>query len=144
MPVQRALAEEKEGEGSTPVTQRHLSLDDLLSQCKHYSGNVRRDAFAGIRELALRYPDLPVPNFGRVFGVIVAAIVDEDAIARSGLLATFQTLLPLIPAPVFTPFVKLYMVIARDGHNCGVAQRKLTHVRVSVGLRDDGHVTYEP
>ncbi len=39
MPTQKSVNEEKAG---VAVTHRHLSLDDLLMQIKHYSPNVRK------------------------------------------------------------------------------------------------------
>lgn len=94
LPSQSILESKSE---DTPLTRRRLSLDDLITQLKHYNSGTRKDALLGMRELLSSNLHLIELHLVLIVTACTRAIADEDAGVRKGLLAFFAWLLPIIP-----------------------------------------------
>lgn len=79
---------------SEPTTKRKLSLDDLLTQLKHYSPSTRRDALSGLRELLTAHPALLLPALPRLLTSTARLISDDDQSVRKALLSLLSYILP--------------------------------------------------
>ena len=69
-----------EGKGAA-VTQRGLSLPELLGQCAHYSERVRKDALDGIAELLQAHPEALVASAATVVEKVAERLVDREKVA---------------------------------------------------------------
>jgi hypothetical protein len=106
MPVQ-SIAEDKSGK---LVNQRNLSLEDLLTQLKHYNATVRKDAVLGLRDLLAEYPQLIALNLSAIAQAVVPLILDDERNVRRSLVTWLTSLLPQMNKNSLAPFMPLFMV----------------------------------
>eukprot|EP00899_Mesostigma_viride_P008025 jgi/Mesvir1/17223/Mv07637-RA.1 len=98
---QQTLGEEK-GEA---VTQRNLTLKELLGQLGHYNPKVRRDALDGLKELLLQHPAVLHTSIGPIIEKTAERMSDPEAGVRASLRTLLQTaVLPSVPPEVMSPF----------------------------------------
>eukprot|EP00965_Chrysotila_dentata_P197003 6177944-Pleurochrysis_carterae.AAC.3 len=76
------------------LSQRKLTLGELLTQTRHYSGDVRRDALKGMVELFTRHPAVLLPHTAELLAGVVPMISDEDAGVRRTVLQLFGSVSP--------------------------------------------------
>ncbi|KAJ1821728.1 rRNA processing protein [Coemansia sp. RSA 2675] len=91
---------------------RNLTLKDLLSQLRHYSTPIRKDAVAGLADLLARYPEIIRAELGPIIEGSVRLIVDNDPAVRRALLKLYSSLLPELPSRDLAPFVPLIVIFA--------------------------------
>jgi len=77
-----------------PTTHRNLTMGELLSQLKHYSGDVRHDALQGMHELLSRLPS--PPNAAEMLDGVLPLFVDVSANVRKAALGVLRLVLPPI------------------------------------------------
>ncbi|KAJ2753993.1 rRNA processing protein [Coemansia pectinata] len=91
---------------------RNLTLKDLLSQLRHYSTPIRKDAVAGLADLLARYPEIIRAELGPIIEGSVRLIVDNEPAVRRILLKLYSSLLPELPPRDLAPFVPLIVIFA--------------------------------
>ncbi|KAJ2745540.1 rRNA processing protein [Coemansia sp. BCRC 34301] len=94
---------------------RNLTLKDLLSQLRHYSTPIRKDAVAGLADLLARYPEIIRAELGPIIEGSVRLIVDNEPAVRRGLLKLYAGLLPELPTRDLAPFVPLVVIFVCSG-----------------------------
>lgn len=97
------------------VNKRNLSLQDLLSQCAHYNANVRKEAVLGMKDLFSLHPQSLGSSLARLFDKVFDLISDEDLYVRQAIRTLFEFLLPLIPARLMQPYMKLFVIYLTNG-----------------------------
>ncbi|TFK41082.1 hypothetical protein BDQ12DRAFT_678857 [Crucibulum laeve] len=97
---------------SAPTTKRRLTFEDLLSQLKHYSPGIRKDAVLGLRELLDANWELLESCLTSLINATVRIIGDDDAGVRKVLLAFYGWLLPRIPIEDLLPHSPLLLLFA--------------------------------
>ncbi|KAJ3568803.1 hypothetical protein NP233_g5483 [Leucocoprinus birnbaumii] len=95
---------------STPTTKRKLTLDDLLSQMKHYSPSVKKEALLGLTELLEAHWNLVRQNLSQLMNQLARIIGDEDAGVRKQLLTFFSWMLPRISKEDLLPHASTLML----------------------------------
>lgn len=83
---------------------KFCSLQELLTQCQHYSISVRHDALMGLRELLTSYPDLIKSHLAVVLERAASMFIDKDAVVRQAVFRLLKTVLPLISERQITSF----------------------------------------
>ena len=112
-----------EGKGAA-VTQRGLSLPELLGQCAHYSERVRKDALDGIAELLQAHPEALVASAATVVEKVAERLVDREKVARDAARAALRLgVLPALGPRGLAPFAPALIL------HVGAA---LTHVHPAV------------
>ena len=92
------------------VTSCHQLVQELLSQCGHYNDKVRRDAIAGLAELAQAHPAEARRHATQLMGAAAECIGDSDSRVRTALRdALSSAIFPALGAPALGPFVPLLM-----------------------------------
>ncbi|KAJ2506150.1 rRNA processing protein [Coemansia sp. RSA 2052] len=94
---------------------RNLTLKDLLSQLRHYSTPIRKDAVAGLADLLARYPEIIRAELGPIIEGSVRLVVDNEPAVRRSLLKLYSGLLPELPPRDLAPFVPLVVIFACSG-----------------------------
>ncbi|CAG8600609.1 8604_t:CDS:10 [Paraglomus brasilianum] len=89
---------------------RNLTLNDLVTQLRHYSANVRKDALLGLKDLFNRYPQILPGSLSLVINAIVKLLVDEDATLRRILLSFMNEFIPMLSESDFRPFLPLLII----------------------------------
>eukprot|EP00741_Cyanophora_paradoxa_P025730 tig00000388_g24829.t1 len=107
------------------VNQRKLNLADLLSQSKHYSPNVRRDALFGLKDLLERHPGAMAGHVGAVLEALCERVADPEASVRHALRVAFAHVAGLLDEAQVGPFAGLLVV-----HLCS----GMTHIAERVRL----------
>lgn len=107
------------------VTQRNLSLTELLGQSTHYSPKIRKDALSGLVELLQSHPTELHHHASKIIHILAERITDADKPVR----ATLKDLLSNTVLPILTdngkdsqavaPFIPLLMA-----HTCAA----MTHL----------------
>lgn len=115
MPHSSILKASKEERGL--VTQRNLSLDELLVQTRHVNAGVRKEALAGLRELITDHGVMLRVRMSDILGRAVELLLDSDQGTRQAL----QDLLR-------TAFQQINEVRAGRHTCCRVAATRLTLV----------------
>ncbi|ORX63215.1 hypothetical protein DM01DRAFT_1331283 [Hesseltinella vesiculosa] len=92
------------------TTSRNLTLTDLLSKLKHYSGNVKKDGLSGMQELLGKHPELIVTSLGEIVKGIVKLFIDSDRDVRKALHKFLQETFANIEKVEIVPFVPLLLV----------------------------------
>ncbi|KNC82585.1 hypothetical protein SARC_05136 [Sphaeroforma arctica JP610] len=117
----QALGEDK-GVGTN---QRNLSLKELLGQLRHYNGNVRKDAVAGMKDLFQRHPDILPSELAIIIEKISPLVLDGDSSVRQALQSLFTHILQSMPTERVRPFFPVPMVYLRSA---------MTHVREDISV----------
>lgn len=89
---------------------RNLTLKDLMSQLRHYSTPVRKEAVLGLADLIERYPEILKAELGPVVEGSARLIVDNEPPVRRALLRFYSSVLPDLPAQDLAPFVPLLVI----------------------------------
>ncbi|CAG8653340.1 3912_t:CDS:2, partial [Paraglomus occultum] len=89
---------------------RNLTLNDLVTQLRHYSANVRKDALLGLKDLFNRYPQILPASLSLVINTIVRLLVDEDATLRRILLSFMNEFIPILSENDFRPYLPLLII----------------------------------
>jgi hypothetical protein len=89
MPHSSILRASKEERGL--VTQRNLSLDELLVQTRHVNAGVRRDALVGLRELISEHGAMLRVRMSDILGRAVELLLDSDQATRQALQELLKT-----------------------------------------------------
>ncbi|KJE96780.1 hypothetical protein CAOG_07050 [Capsaspora owczarzaki ATCC 30864] len=111
-----------------PITERGLSVGELLVQLRHYSPTVRKDAAFGLKELVLQYPYAMVNRASQLSAITersVELISDVEGPVRRAVLGFLQALVARIDEEKMRPFFPLFMV-----HTCSA----MTHIRDDIRL----------
>ncbi|MFT7816250.1 testis-expressed sequence 10 protein [Arapaima gigas] len=101
------LPEQLKKDGSTPTTQRQLSIKDLFSQLHHYSGGVKQGALVGLRELLLQNPHLLEQHLSSVLSEVAAVFTDKEPPVRSAAVRLLRFVAQCVPAERVAPFFPL-------------------------------------
>ncbi|KAF9015275.1 hypothetical protein BDQ17DRAFT_30792 [Cyathus striatus] len=109
LPTQ-SIASEKDG--STPVTKRRLTFDDLILKLKHYSPGVRRDALLGLQELLTDHLDMLESCLTVLLTGVIRMLNDEDSSVRKGLLSFLSWLFPRIPSEDISAHAPMLLLFA--------------------------------
>ncbi|KCV69698.1 hypothetical protein H696_04105 [Fonticula alba] len=86
------------------VTEKNLTLTDLLQQLKHYSHLVRKEALVGILDLQQMYPDRVQAHLGPLLDSLFPLVLDESRGVRRNLVALLDVLFAAISAHSMSPF----------------------------------------
>lgn len=89
MPHSSILKASKEERGL--VTQRNLSLDELLVQTRHVNASVRREALVGLRELITEHGVMLRVRMSDILGRAVELLLDSDQGTRQALQDLLRT-----------------------------------------------------
>lgn len=89
MPHSSILKASKEERGL--VTQRNLSLDELLVQTRHANAGVRREALVGLRELISEHRLMLRVRMSDILGRAVELLLDSDQGTRHALQDLLRT-----------------------------------------------------
>ena len=92
------------------VTQRNLSLDELLVQTRHVNAGVRRDALGGLRELISQHGAMLRVRMSDILGRAVELLLDSDQATRQALLLLLGTAFQQISERIIDPFLELLVV----------------------------------
>ncbi|KAG2216970.1 hypothetical protein INT45_011876, partial [Circinella minor] len=92
------------------TTRRNLTLTDLVTQVKHYSPGVRKDAILGLQELCATHPGTLNVSLGIVVNGILKLFVDDDREVRKALLSFLQESMPTIDKVNLAPFLPLLVM----------------------------------
>ncbi|CDH55784.1 uncharacterized conserved protein [Lichtheimia corymbifera JMRC:FSU:9682] len=92
------------------TTSRNLTLNDVLSQLKHYNAGVRKDAISGLEELYRSHPTLITASLGQVVNGILKLLIDDDRDVRKALLGFLQETFPSIKKADIQPFLPLLII----------------------------------
>lgn len=112
MPHSSILKGSKEERGL--VTARNLSLDELLVQTRHVTGNVRREALVGMRELISEHGTMLRVRMSDILGRAVELLLDPDQSTRQALQLLLQTAFEQINERVVAPFLELFVVYIKS------------------------------
>eukprot|EP00884_Botryococcus_braunii_P001684 jgi/Botrbrau1/11516/Bobra.0198s0013.1 len=94
--------------GDAPVSQRNLTLKELLVQTGHYSGRVRKGALLEMMGLFIDHPQQLRQQVGPVVEKLAARVGDAEAGVRSALRELLGTaVLPQVGGPALAPFIPL-------------------------------------
>ena len=103
-------------------------VQELLSQCKHYSEKVRLKALNGLIELLREYPSEARVHASEIFSNTLNFSADSDLACRAAYCSLLRTaLFPALGAHALQPFLPFLM-----GHIC----TSMTHL--SYGIRASG------
>ncbi|KAI9137021.1 hypothetical protein BKA69DRAFT_1128606 [Paraphysoderma sedebokerense] len=97
------------------TNKRNLTLKDLLSQLKHYSASVRKDALVGLKDLIVTYPHLLRLHTHQILTSLLKIIIDEDPATRSTLLSALPSILPYLTENQIIPFKNLIWIYTNTG-----------------------------
>ena len=89
MPHSSILRASKEERGL--VTQRNLSLDELLVQTRHVNAGVRKEALVGLRELVTEHGVMLRVRMSDILGRAVELLLDSDQGTRQALQDLLRT-----------------------------------------------------
>lgn len=104
-------------------------MQEVISQCGHYSERTRKDALSSLSELIDAHPDLLRGNCSEIIGCITERFTDGDAACRKAALATFKdSLLPNLGPNALVPFISMVMAHIYSA---------MTHL--AVPIRADGY-----
>jgi len=87
---QSQYAEERDGQAKS---RRALTLSELLTQLRHYSADVRRDAIRGICELLADYPAVLLTHASELLFATTPLVADNSGRVRKALLVLLGTVL---------------------------------------------------
>jgi hypothetical protein len=82
-----------EGRDEQAKSRRSLTLPELLTQLRHYSPDVRRDAVRGISELLADHPAVLLTHASELLGAAAPLIADTSGRVRRALLTLLGTVL---------------------------------------------------
>eukprot|EP00962_Isochrysis_galbana_P030403 scaffold9859_cov122-Isochrysis_galbana.AAC.4 len=82
-----------EGRDEQAKSRRSLTLPELLTQLRHYSADVRRDAVRGMSELLADYPAVLLTHASELLSAAAPLIADTSGRVRRALLAFLGTVL---------------------------------------------------
>ena len=95
-----------EGKGEA-LTQRGLSMSELLNQTSHYSEKVRKDALEGMRELLEAHPETMKGSAAAVVEKTAERLVDREQIVRVAARGALKHgVLPALGKRGMAPFAK--------------------------------------
>ncbi|XP_077432590.1 testis-expressed protein 10 homolog isoform X2 [Vanacampus margaritifer] len=117
------LPEQLKTNTSGPTTNRHLGINDLLSQLHHYNANVKHGALLGLRELLSVNPSLLEQHLSRLLSEVAAVFTDKDANVRVAATRVLRYITQSVPAERVAPFFPLL-----SAHLCCA----MTHIELSI------------
>ncbi|KZV99060.1 hypothetical protein EXIGLDRAFT_746377 [Exidia glandulosa HHB12029] len=105
LPSKRAsiTAERDEDEDDAPKTRRHLGIDELFVQLKHYNATVRKDAIAGLKELFKAHPELLQSHITQTLRFCAPLVADDESTVRKALLSLLSWLFETVPTDKIRP-----------------------------------------
>ncbi|KAH9470364.1 hypothetical protein MJO28_017589 [Puccinia striiformis f. sp. tritici] len=95
-----------------PTTKSNLTLDDLIVRLRHYSGNTRKEALLGLRELLDAHRSVWRLNLGTVIHSCACLISDENPAVRKALKSFFSWFLPKVDLSLLKPFCSIIIFFA--------------------------------
>lgn len=84
-----------------------FSLQELYTQCRHYSASVRLDAVNGLKELISSNPELVSPNLSDILERAAELLIDKDTPVRQAAVRFFKLFLPGVTDKQISPFFPL-------------------------------------
>ncbi|KAK3256178.1 hypothetical protein CYMTET_34672, partial [Cymbomonas tetramitiformis] len=100
-----------EQEGGEPVSNRGLSMTELLGQTSHYSSRVRREALVALNEMLLQNPGLVPQHAAHLVDRLAERFSDLEKDCRDAFRALLKSsLLPGLPGPKLLPFLHPLML----------------------------------
>ncbi|KAF5355996.1 hypothetical protein D9756_003829 [Leucocoprinus leucothites] len=117
---------------NTPTTRRKLTFDDLLSQLKHYSPSVKKEALLGLTELLEAHWSLVRHNLSQLINQLARNIGDEDAGVRKQLLTFFSWMLPRIPKEDLIPHASTLVLFTASAQTHIFPELRIDAVRFLV------------
>lgn len=91
-------------DSSLPTTKRNLSIKDLLTQCQHYNGSIRKDGVKGLQELLKAHPALLTDNLSSILQKTAELFTDNTPSVRQANLGLLRTVLPMVCEKALNPF----------------------------------------
>eukprot|EP01080_Neovahlkampfia_damariscottae_P011958 gene11958-5359_t len=107
------------------VTSRNLSLQDLVSQLKHYNPTHQKDAILGMKELIALHPVILNLKLGIIFDSTIPLMLDLDKTVRIPLKQLYEFLFPMLDEGLMKPFLNFFMACIGNG---------LTHSKLKIRL----------
>ncbi|XP_034409005.1 testis-expressed protein 10 homolog [Cyclopterus lumpus] len=98
------LTEQLKKDSSGPTTQRHLGINDLLSQLHHHNANMKNGALLGLRELLSHNPSLLEQHLSRLISEVGAVFTDKDGNVRVSAIRVLRFIAQSVPAERVAPF----------------------------------------
>ncbi|XP_068425459.1 testis-expressed protein 10 homolog [Clinocottus analis] len=98
------LTEQLKRDSSGPTTQRHLGINDLLTQLHHFRANVKHGALLGLRELLSYNPSLLDQQLPRLISEVAAVFTDKDGNVRVAAIRVLRFIAQSVTAERVAPF----------------------------------------
>ena len=90
-----------------PTTKRKLNLQELFTQCLHYSPKVRHGAITGLRELLTNHKSVILENLAVILERVTSLLIDKDVAVRSALVRLLKLVFSQVSATQLTPFTAI-------------------------------------
>ena len=97
----------KQKDGSQPLTQKKLNIQELLVQCLHYNTTVRSDAVSGILELLKTSPTVLENNLNAILERSSSMILDKEYNVRQRAIQVMKHAFSVLSASQISPFFPL-------------------------------------
>ncbi|RUS22335.1 hypothetical protein BC937DRAFT_89635 [Endogone sp. FLAS-F59071] len=104
---------------------RNLTLNDLVTQLRHYNAGSRKDAIQGLRDLFNRYPALLPSSLSTIVNALVRLLIDDDGDVRKALWAFLKEYLATMDKSDLQPFLPLLII-----YTCSA----ITHIHEDIRL----------
>ncbi|KAF0348295.1 Pre-rRNA-processing protein IPI1 [Gigaspora margarita] len=89
---------------------RNLSLNDLVTQLKHYSPVTRKDSIQGLRDFFHKHPSILSRSLSTIVNPLSRLLVDDDRGVRRSLLAFFTEFFLKVQKFELRPFLPLLII----------------------------------